>query len=268
MPSKCLESCASRCARLALVPAVLLSLAILSRAQSPMRPSPHNPPAAAKPTSRPGGHHEAVAVHGHWTIEIKNPDGKLVSRTEFENALVQPGGAELMTELLLGQEVTGGYLINLESGSGTGNGPCAALAGATSTECYLVGSLTSPAPATFSVRQCGFSGSPAANQITAAGPCYPLTISLTQTSGGTSLTVSGTAVASTASSITDVYLDPSTCNSTGRTSSIGGANISPNTCAQSPGIIAAPLTHATLSTPVPVTAAGQFIAVTVQLSFQ
>jgi len=27
-------------------------------------------------------------VHGHWTIDVREPDGTLVSHNEFENALV------------------------------------------------------------------------------------------------------------------------------------------------------------------------------------
>ena len=35
----------------------------------------------------PGGTHEGVKVHGHWMIEVKEPNGKLISHTEFENSL-------------------------------------------------------------------------------------------------------------------------------------------------------------------------------------
>ena len=41
-------------------------------------------------TAKSGGPKEGIKVHGHWTIEVRNPDGKLVTRREFENALV-PG---------------------------------------------------------------------------------------------------------------------------------------------------------------------------------
>lgn len=41
--------------------------------------------AAGKPT---GGQQEGIKVHGHWVIEVRNPDGSLVKRHEFENALV------------------------------------------------------------------------------------------------------------------------------------------------------------------------------------
>jgi hypothetical protein len=44
--------------------------------------------AQEKPAGRPS---EGIKVHGHWTIEIRNPDGSLVSRSEFENALLDTG---------------------------------------------------------------------------------------------------------------------------------------------------------------------------------
>jgi len=40
----------------------------------------------------PKGEHEGIAVHGRWTIEVRNPDGKVVSHTEFENSYVAGSG--------------------------------------------------------------------------------------------------------------------------------------------------------------------------------
>jgi hypothetical protein len=66
-----------------------------------------------------GGSHEGITVHGHWTIEVRNPDGSLARRVEFENSLdpgfttanptagqpplVIPGGAAYLSALLTGQ---------------------------------------------------------------------------------------------------------------------------------------------------------------------
>jgi hypothetical protein len=33
---------------------------------------------------------EAITVHGHWTIDVRNPDGSLVTHNEFENELANP----------------------------------------------------------------------------------------------------------------------------------------------------------------------------------
>ena len=52
------------------------------------------PAQAAKPA---GGMGEGIKVHGRWTIEVRNPDGSLASRHEFQNDLYPfpPGRGEL-----------------------------------------------------------------------------------------------------------------------------------------------------------------------------
>ena len=45
-----------------------------------------------------GGSTEGIKVHGHWTIEVRDPDGSLVSRTEFDNAL--SGGTSRLPKVL------------------------------------------------------------------------------------------------------------------------------------------------------------------------
>ncbi|HTW80788.1 MAG TPA: hypothetical protein VME23_14675 [Terracidiphilus sp.] len=217
---------------------------------------------AHKPPSK--GQHEGIKVHGQWTIEVRNPDGKLVSHTEFENALVQPGGAQTLTSMLLGTSVPGGYEVTLASSNSSFSppGPCAQLGTNPTTACYFVGSLISPEPAGFgdSFIECGGTGF--ANQITASGPCFPLSISAGAPTG---LAFSGTAVASTATPITDVYLSPLTCQNSA--TSLGSVTVSSNSCAQGASSQGEG-THATLPTPVQISAAGQLISVNVQLSFQ
>lgn len=51
-------------------------------------------PSSEKNPSR-GGQHEGIKVHGHWTIEVRDADGTLVTHREFENALTSSGGGEL-----------------------------------------------------------------------------------------------------------------------------------------------------------------------------
>lgn len=38
---------------------------------------------------------EAVRVHGHWVLEVRDPDGSLVARREFNNALTAAGATGL-----------------------------------------------------------------------------------------------------------------------------------------------------------------------------
>jgi hypothetical protein len=50
----------------------------------------------AKPS---GGPREGIKVHGHWTIDVRNPDGTLASHREFENSLQTTGVAALSSSL-------------------------------------------------------------------------------------------------------------------------------------------------------------------------
>jgi hypothetical protein len=99
------------------------------------------------------GSHEGITIHGHWTIEVHNPDGSLVRHVEFENSLdagfstpnptagqppiVVPGGAAYLSAVLSGQwsapvvpDFWGIILVgpsglsNLTNLSTTTNAPC------------------------------------------------------------------------------------------------------------------------------------------------
>lgn len=37
------------------------------------------------------GRNEGIKVHGHWTIEVRDPDGRLAAHREFENSLAPSG---------------------------------------------------------------------------------------------------------------------------------------------------------------------------------
>jgi len=56
---------------------------------------------------------EGVQVHGHWTIDVRNPDGSLVNHQEFENALTASGGLGL-ANLLIGNDTVGPWGIRLK----------------------------------------------------------------------------------------------------------------------------------------------------------
>lgn len=45
---------------------------------------------------------EGIQVHGHWTIEVRDPDGSVDERIEFDNAL-EADGARVLAELLGGE---------------------------------------------------------------------------------------------------------------------------------------------------------------------
>jgi hypothetical protein len=79
-----------------------------------------------------GGPQEGIKVHGHWVIDVRNPDGELVTHREFENALIQGGQTFLETVLLragsvgywqvLLDAVTNNYLLTEPGDATQGNG--------------------------------------------------------------------------------------------------------------------------------------------------
>jgi len=56
---------------------------------------------------------EAIKVHGHWTIEVRNPDGTIAEVRDFENALLGGTGAETLAKVLGRQYSVGGLTIQL-----------------------------------------------------------------------------------------------------------------------------------------------------------
>ena len=71
---------------------------------------------AAAVSSDKGPGQEGITVHGHWTIEVRNPDGSLAERREFENALVG-GGDFALSALLSRNNSMGPWAITLTATS-------------------------------------------------------------------------------------------------------------------------------------------------------
>jgi hypothetical protein len=82
-------------------------------AQNRQNPSP------AKTASR-GGISTGIKVHGHWVIDVKNPDGTVVQHRDFENSLATNNS---LAFLLSGQAVAGGWEVDLADSSGVSS-PC------------------------------------------------------------------------------------------------------------------------------------------------
>ncbi|MGB6686458.1 MAG: hypothetical protein WBE76_01300 [Terracidiphilus sp.] len=109
--------------------AIALSASAMGRAQSkPAQPEPATAqaepaaPAGQPPASesQPKGSHDGIQVHGYWTIEIRDPDGKLVTHREFENALLS-NGSTVLGNLLAGSGTSGGWQIGLCHSGGQNN---------------------------------------------------------------------------------------------------------------------------------------------------
>ena len=71
-------------------------------------------PAAAAAERKPRGNHEGIQVHGHWVIEVKNPDGTVTARREFENS-IQPYGMVFLASVMAGNNSSGGLSVLLRS---------------------------------------------------------------------------------------------------------------------------------------------------------
>jgi hypothetical protein len=102
--------------------AVLAVLLVVGPSPPPLPDSPSDQASQAAPSSGP---REGIHVHGHWVIEVRNPDSTLVDRREFENALTE-NGKKMLVALLNPVTETNFWEWNLwiggeiPSGAGTG----------------------------------------------------------------------------------------------------------------------------------------------------
>lgn len=74
----------------------------------------------------PAASREGITVHGHWVIQVDNPDGSVATRREFENALTSLGPG-LLAGVLGHQNSVGFWRISIQNLSPTGasdGGPC------------------------------------------------------------------------------------------------------------------------------------------------
>src|SRR2546426_7465271 len=108
--------------RLRVTVAVLLISVItmlpLGFSQTVKAQTPSKAPARAEPK---GGQVEGIKVHGHWTIDLRNPDGTLVTHREFENAFNNPN---LLGGFLARQQTPGQWIVILQ-GNVCSGGPAA-----------------------------------------------------------------------------------------------------------------------------------------------
>jgi hypothetical protein len=218
-------------------------------AAAPATAAPAAKPAApagqAVATGEPAakGTQEGIKVHGHWTIEVRNPDGKVVTHTEFENALVT--NQSVLAGLLTGTASFGDWQVVLGTSNGS-TGPCGTLG---TFPCFL--------------GQSGSSGFPSGIQCALYGECFTTLQSSVVGTYLNTVQLTGTATAGGSGQIGFVETLADTCTNS---SGVGLATVSPSSCFTNGGAHST-LTSATLSSPVAVIA-QQTIAVTVVISFQ
>jgi hypothetical protein len=224
-----------------------------------------------KPSAK--GAHEGITVHGHWIIDVKNPDGSLTEHREFENDLitgVDGSGQQTLASLLLGYFVPESWEIAL-----LGNpAPCANQVNSTvpsgsfvAPGCYLL-QLGSTPSQRFNGELVG--GCPAQGVATTGTGCFS-TVTVTPVAQfllPNALTLQGTAlVGQPSSSITQVVTSLNMC--TLGPGKLGQANVAPSTCFGnlSASNYPSPLTSKTLASAITNLTVGQIISVTVQFSF-
>ncbi len=190
-----------------------------------------------------GGPQEGIKVHGHWTIEVREPDGSLVSHTELENALQTGGvnsGDNLIQRVLTRQSSVGVWYVQLLAS--TGSDPCPNF------------TVTSPLASPGTAFGCWLTES--SSGLSGAGLFKTLSVSAPTSGPDTNKAVlTGSATAQQSGSIGFVLSHNALCGSGSAPSSLS--------CAGAPN--SNTFTVASV-TPVSVTA-GQQILVTVKISF-
>lgn len=206
-------------------------VATSAKAQTEQAQAETSESAVAEEKPSGDGRHEGIKVHGHWTIEVRNPDGSLATHREFENSL-QPQGASLLSSILGRQNTAGPWEVGLGVALASEVPPCLASTGI-GVECDIF------EPAT------GIS----------AGNNTFTTLSVSTGAAG-SLVLSGTAVAGQTGII----------NTVGSVEWLCAATVSPATCNFSISTSRFQFTQAIISPAISVSL-GQTIAVTVNISF-
>lgn len=234
---------------MAAVAALTLGAAGVGRAQSQRQGAAKSTATAAQkpasPRSAARGLNTGITVHGHWILEVRNPDGSLVRHVEFENSLDLGSGTNLLAGVLLGSWTSSAqtWQINL---SGSPN-PClsANFSGSTGPNVCII---------------------QAPNSCTVSAPCQSnvftnLSATSSAPTGPTILTLTGSAIAAFATQISEVSTSNVPCLPT----------VAPQSCSlvSGSGQLDFPFTDATNFPGSPVgVGVGQTIQATVTISFQ
>ena len=189
---------------------------------------------SAKP-DKPG--HQGIKVHGHWVLQVRNADGTLGERREFENSLAD-GGAFLIG-VLAGGLVPGDYAIQL--------------AGTACPACYIINS-------TWNANSAFTQGSPTSTTLVTTFNSL-----LFSPSGGNSIVLTGFMAPPSSGFFSQVAVLWGAC---GTSFNPGSSTIAPKTCVTTPSQQTAggEFTATTLASPLPINA-GQIVMVTVTISF-
>ena len=70
---------------------ITLTLAYSSAAQDKNASAKTAPRVALATATKPSGPQESMGIHGHWTVTVRNANGTIASRHEFENSITNQG---------------------------------------------------------------------------------------------------------------------------------------------------------------------------------
>jgi hypothetical protein len=211
------------------------------------------------------GAHEGIKLHGHWSIDVKNPDGTLVKHSDFENQL-QYDGTQYLTALISGWGVGGDYAIYFTNatatatGSPTTNVVCPAPASTTTSTfpyCSIVQNINTQ-PGIFHCLHYYCVGGLTVTPTFGSGTGLP------------NVVLAGNITAPQAGSINNVYIGFNGCNSVSTTTPAtptAPGTITAAACqASTTGSYGGTMSGTTLGSPVTVVA-GQIIQITVTYTF-
>lgn len=164
-----------------------------SVAVAPVHPAAPSAKARTEEHGANQGMNTGIKVHGHWVIEVKNPDGKLVTRREFENSLIP--GQTFLANFLSRQQTVGAWSIWLSS-SNSAKSACTVNGGGP-----ILCEIDEPNSAEASNCQSGPTG------------CFATLQVIPPSSNGATFSLSGSAVAQVSGVIDTVQTFQASCNS-------------------------------------------------------
>ena len=239
--------------------------------------------ASGKPAS------EGIKVHGHWVLQVKNADGTLGERREFDNSLVTSGyvasGDQILAALLSGNAVAGdpGILLIQTSSAFPSDPSKYCVNSGQGIQCYMITTATSPITNTFILFNMTAIVSPSQNVLNTVVYFSPnvrwvLSGNFTVPSGLTSISAVQTILplcASASSQLaTNFGAGANKLSFTGSSGDLSG-DLAPKGCAGNVTLTSTDSLNPAIFTstqiptsPLPVSAtAGQIIQVTVTISF-
>jgi hypothetical protein len=213
-----------------------------------------NEEAEAKPSD---AEHQNIKMHGHWVIDVKNPDGTVADHRDFHNSITKDG-QETLIALMAGYWVISDYEIFLQPAEGA-TGPCTPPTNG-GPGCVIVRSLTT---------QPGLGGCTNVGYYCATGLTYTYNLSYSSPS---SMVLAGSVTATQAGTLTYVSTVAGYCQNSSSNAAIptAQANVSPASCTATPASEAGYLTElssANLNNAPISVLSGQIIQVTVTISF-